>query len=117
MRIPIVITGGNFSNDGLLLCQFADSSVVTQGESGAIGRVSIGDSSIKFDIKGKQYSGAIYPTFTTMLISNPRCLTLSSFPSQLPLVLLLLYTLYYFQIQFIADFNNIRICCLFFYII
>ena len=82
MRIPIVIPSGNFSNDGLLLCQFEDSSVVTQGESGAIGRVSIGDSAIKFDIKGKQYSGAIYPTITTILISNPRYLKRPSLSSQ-----------------------------------
>ena len=57
-------------NKSLLLCEFEDPELNFDGDTGAIGRMVLdGTSSLTFDLKGRQYSGAIRSGPTVIILN------------------------------------------------
>jgi outer membrane biosynthesis protein TonB len=70
-RMPLVLKAGATSGTArsLLLCQVDDPELSFQGDSGAIGRLSVTTSSVDVDIKGRQYQGTLLPGPTVLLLN------------------------------------------------
>ena len=69
--MPLVLKAGATSGTArsLLLCQVDDPELSFQGDSGAIGRLSVTTSSVDVDIKGRQYQGTLLPGPTVLLLN------------------------------------------------
>ena len=56
--VPVVIKAGAYSKS-LLLCECSDRELSFDGDAGAVGRMTVDDSSVIFDLKGRQYKGKL----------------------------------------------------------
>ena len=52
-----------------MVCQVDDPKLTFMGDSGAVGRLTVGEKNIKIDLKGRQYDGTIKPGPTVMLLN------------------------------------------------
>ena len=69
-RIPVILqkkaTG---TNSRTMICQVDDPKLSFLGDSGAVGRLTVGEKRLKIDLKGRQYDGTIHPGPTVMLLN------------------------------------------------
>jgi len=70
-RVPVMVKASATSGAGrnLLLCQLDDPELSFQGDSGAVGRLSVTSSSLEIDLKGRQYQGTLLPGPTVLLLN------------------------------------------------
>ena len=70
-RVRVLVKASATSGAGrnLLLCQLDDPELSFQGDSGAIGRLSVTNSSLEIDLKGRQYQGTLLPGPTVLLLN------------------------------------------------
>ena len=69
--MPLLLKSGATSGTArnLLLCQVDDPELSFQGDSGAIGRLSVTTTNVDVDIKGRQYQGTLLPGPTVLLLN------------------------------------------------
>ena len=69
-RIPVLIQKKTLgSKSRTMVCQVDDPKLTFAGDSGAVGRLTVGENNIKIDLKGRQYDGTIHPGPTVMLLN------------------------------------------------
>ena len=66
--VPVVLKPNAWDRK-VLICEVDDPDFNIQGDSGAVGRISVDATSLSVDVKGRQYRGIIRPGPTIMLLN------------------------------------------------
>ena len=69
-RIPVMLQKKTLgAKSKTMVCQVDDPKLTFVGDSGAVGRLTVDNKSLKIDLKGRQYDGTIQPGPTVMLLN------------------------------------------------